>query len=86
MTLSIMAFGIMTLIIIALSKNTLQSWAKPLHRGGSDPACPGERVVGVVGDGEGSDDEVGDDGAEVPAQNVDVRRHPLVRIVQFVLV
>ena len=54
-----------------------------LHRGRPDPSSPGESVVGVVGDGEGRDDDVGDDGPEVSTQDVDVGRHPLVGVVQL---
>ena len=52
------------------------------HGGGADPARPPEGVVGVEGDGEGDDDEVGQDVAVGVAHQVDVGRHPLVGIVE----
>ena len=52
------------------------------HGGGADPARPPEGVVGVEGDGEGDDDEVGQDVAVGVAHQVDVGRHPLVGVVE----
>ena len=52
------------------------------HGGGTDPAGPPEGVVGVEGDGEGDDDEVGQDRSVRVAHQVDVGRHPLVGVVQ----
>jgi hypothetical protein len=49
------------------------------------PAGPAVRVVGVVGDGERRDDDLGDDGAVVGAQQINVGGDPLIRIVDFIL-
>ncbi len=49
------------------------------------PSGPGVRVVGVVRDGEGGDDDLCNDGAVVGAQQVDIGGDPLIRIVNFVL-
>ena len=49
------------------------------------PSGPGVCVVGVVGDGEGRDDDLGDDGAVAGAKQIHIGRNPLIRIVDFIL-
>ena len=53
------------------------------HGRGTDPAGSGVGVVGVVGQGEGSQEEVGDDLTVGLAKVVNVRSQALVAIVQI---
>ena len=72
-------------LLFPKSGNYLQTrfW---LHWSWSDPSGPRKCGVGVVGDGEGCNDDVGNDGAVLIRQQVHVGGYTLIRIVQVLFV